>query len=281
MTWTGTDGSVWDLLNGTRGIRLLTGGTRGLGMPPIRRHTTRSLAVNGSRWRGKTIDERSVFWPIMIYSDEGARQWFDSDSAWWRSLHPDRVGTWEVQTPVSGRRILSCRFVDDSDYSSDEDPAAKGLEVHGVRLVAEQPLWVGQTVLATWGQGEQRAFFPGPPFWIGSSHTISNAKISNPGDEPGFVIWQVIGPATSATLGTAGRTISVPFAVPDGQTLTVDTSPWAMSAIDSQGVDKTGLLGQSSFAPVPPGEQIPLTLQLSGAGKVAASLVPLHHRAWG
>lgn len=281
MTWTGADGRVWDLLRGTDGVVLLESGIRGLAMPEIRRHTSSSPSLAGTRWRGWRVEEREVFWPVLVWSEDSTRDWLQRDSAWWGSLHPERLGVWEVTTARAGRRRLSLRFTGDGEHSFPVDPARLGEAVYGVRLVAEQPLWEGDDTLSSWSLSEQAAFFPGPPFWIGSAYTLATATLTNPGDVPAYAVWTVQGPFTSARVGMPGATVSVPFGLPDGAALTIDTRPHVMSAVDSSGADRTRDLGAAAFAPVPAGYRMPLDLALGGqGGRITASLTPLFLRAW-
>ena len=62
MTWTGGDGSSWDLTRRSDGVWLMPG-FRGLRMPPLDRFVSDSPSVDGSRWRGNRVLEREVFWP--------------------------------------------------------------------------------------------------------------------------------------------------------------------------------------------------------------------------
>ena len=281
MTWVGWDGTLWDLLRGTEGVVLLEKGVRGLAMPPIGRHTQESPALAGSRHTGWRAVEREVFWPVYVWSEDSSREWFDRDAAWWATMHPDQVGEWAVTTSRSGTRRLRLRYVDDSEHSFDHDPARVGEAIYGVRLVAEQPFWEGETALSSWSLSEQASFFPGPPFWIGSAYTLATATIRNPGDVPAWPVWTVHGPFTSARVGTAGATITVPFGLQDGASLTIDTRPAVMRAVDSSGVDRTRELGAAAFAPVPPGVRVPLDLDLGGeGGRITAQLAPLYLRAW-
>ena len=45
-------------------------------------------------------------------------------------------------------------------------------------------------------------------------------------------------------------------------------------------VDKTADLGEADFAPIPAGQQVPLSLTLNGEGTVEALLPTLYRRPW-
>lgn len=281
MTWTGWEGSEFDLLDPTvSGVMLVEDGIRGLNMPKFTRYTSNAAGIAGSRWRGFGTEEREVFWPAFVWSERGTVEWMRVDSRWWKTMRPDEVGTWQITTSDSIRR-LRLRFSDDGDHSYVRDPTKSGWCLYGVRLVAEQPYWEGDPILLSWEKRTERPFLPGPPFWVSGTVSLASAVMQNPGDVDAYPIWVLQGPFTAAQVGFDGATITVPFPVAAGNSLTIDTRPDQQTAIDAAGVDRTGDLGASSFAPIPAGGGKALTLSLSGAGSVSASLTPLYYRAWG
>lgn len=279
MSWTAWNGTTWDL-RGSDGVVLMRDGVRGLAFPPVEHYRTESPAVAGSRWRGWRASNREVFWAVLVFSDASSDDWVRRDSKWWASMHPEHPGVWEITTSAGTRR-LRCRFLSDGDHSYEYDPTRLGEAYYGVRLIADQPYWeADQIVSPEWGQTTEREFFPGPPFWVGAGQSLSTATISNPGDVPAYPVWTLTGPITTATVGVGTRTVSVPFTIPDGMTLTIDSRPESRSAVDSTGADRTSQLGSSSFAAIPPGEKVSLSLARSGTGTVQARLTPLYFRAW-
>lgn len=285
MTWTGWDGSVWDLL-GSAGL-CLTPGVRGLNMPPVDRFTSTSPALAGSRWRGHRTLEREVFWPLLLWSDAGSVDWLDFDRAFWATMRPDKAGTWTVSDPQGLSRSLRVRYSDDSDHASDMDPSKFGWSVYGLRLVAEQPFWEGDPVTRTWNNDSFVPFFggvaggKGPSFYISSGSTLVSAEVSNPGDVDAYPVYTVTGPVDSASVGYAGNTVSL-GAIPAGQQRIIDTRPDRLTVTDANGVDKwSELTGDPQFdAPIPPGESVPLSLSMVGTGTVSLTLTPLYYRAW-
>lgn len=282
-TWTGWDGSVWDLSGLDSGVSL-GAGVRGLTMPPVQRFTSDSPGVHGSRWRGSRTQEREVFWPLRVFHAAGSQEWLDYDAAFWRTMHPDQTGVWTVTQPNGVARSLTLRCVDDGQQSFDTDPALLGWARYGVTLVAEQPYWEGEPVVRSWKLTDPVPFLGprgfGPPFYISQGSTLSNASIDNAGDIDAWPVWTIYGPTDSVTVGVNGRTVSVPFAIPSGAVITIDTRPTAQTALDGAGVEFTAQLGSFDFAPVPAGQAVPLSLAMVGNGYVEASLTPLHLRAW-
>ena len=306
VPWTGIASMTWasDYLRGSvdlldpasDGLMLVQDGVRGLSMPPIQRWSSVSPALDGSRWRGHRVQEREVFWPLLVWSDAGTDAWLERDSLLWRMLRPDETGTWTVATPRDGFRSLRCRFVDDGDHSFGRDPLRSGWTVYGIRLVAEQPYWEGEKQIVTWDNEPAEPFLPGPPFTISGSNPMDEAVLDNYGDVAAWPVWTVQGPCSSAEVGVGNRKITIPFEIGDDETLVIDTRPDAQTAIIEretfittpegwfeqvvEEVDRTADLGAVEFAPVPAGEAVELSLTSNG-GWVRAELTPLFFRAWG
>lgn len=283
MSWTGPDGSVWELSDWTISGLRLGSDVRGMGMPSSSRFSSVSPAVAGSMFRGSRVLEREVFWPLHVLADPG-QAWVDRDGAFWRTMRPDAAGSWAVTGPDGSTRTLACRWVSTEDAFS-IDPTLMGWAAYGVYLVAdEDPFWSGAPVVRTFAPGEPVDFLDpagSPPFHISPGNLLTSASIDNPGDVEGFPIWRVDGPVTDVTVGVQGRVIEVPIAVAGGESLTIDTRPTAQTAIRSDGTDVTAQLGAVDFAPVPPGAVVPLTLSMTGTGSVTATLVPRYYRAFG
>lgn len=290
MTWTGWDGSVWNLTSAAEGAVMLPG-LRGLSMPPIVHYSSVYASVPGARWRGHTVDAREVFWPIQLYHDAGSQGWVDRDRAFWKTLRPEKTGTWTVKLPSGAERHLDCRFSNDGDHTISHDPVLQGWSNYGITLTAEEPFWRGAPLTREWNSGGSLPFLPaatGENYTISPSATLDSSAMPNPGDVDAYPVWEVHGPTTSAQVGVAGRNITIPFAVEAGQVLVIDTAPTQQSAIlytlsgasRINPVDKTSQLGIANFVPVPADSVTTTTLSLSGAGKVSLILTPLFLRAW-
>lgn len=301
MTWTGWDGSLWDLTDpATSGVSMQAG-VRGLLAPSFRRHTTASPAVAGTRQRGYSTEERTVFWPVKVFQDNGSQAWIDHDAALWRTLTPGRTGVWTVRQPSGASRSLRCRFVEVQD-GLDIDPSLMGWVVYGIGLVAEQPYWTGELVSRRFVPSDPLPFFPGPPFTISEGSLRASATIDNSGDEPAYLTWWLNGP-TTGTFGVGTRIVDVPFEVAEGRTLVLDSSPTARSALEidtppaslsdaerlawvatrlrTAATDRTKDLGATSkWGAVPAGTAVPLSVDAVGAGEIRALLTPQFHRAW-
>jgi hypothetical protein len=284
ITWTGYDGSIWDLTDyGNSGV-LLGQGVRGLAMPPVNRYATQSPALPGSLWRGFRTLERDVFWPLTVFSDVSSQAWLDYDRAFWATMRPDQIGTWTVTQPSGQSRSLLLRYSDDGKHVFDVDPALLGWTAYGVTLIAEQPYWMGAPITRTWMNDTPTPFFGptgvAPSFYISSSSVISSATMPNPGDVDAYPVWTITGPSTYVKVGVGTKVIEYTATIPAGQTITIDTRPDQLSITDQAGGNQVAGLGSVQFASIPTGTSVTLSLQLTGAGSVSASLTPLYHRAW-
>ena len=136
--------------------------------------------------------------------------------------------------------------------------------------------------------GTQQPFFgatEAPAFTISPSNTLADAKITNPGDVESWVTWMVYGPVTTATVGINGQNITIPFTIPDGEVLQIDSSPSGQIALQGPvggplTVDRTPDLGDINFAPLPAREESAMSLSMTGTGSVVATFTPLYYRAW-
>lgn len=281
-TWTGWDGSVWDLSDRASGVLLARGGTRGLSMPPVRRYASAGPAVAGSRYRGNIAEEREVFWPLHVLSSPG-EAFASLERDFWRTMHPDRQGTWTITAPDGSSRYLRLRFVDDGAHAFDVLPVKFGRATYGITLVAEQPFWEGAPTVRRFEPGAAVPFYSptGAYIFALSPDTVTaNADIDNPGDVDSWPTYLIEGPTTTVSVGVDGRLVEVPFALLAGETLTIDTDPTAQTAIDQDGVERTSDLGAADFAPVPPGSSVPLDVDIVGTGSVTVTLPSLFYRAW-
>lgn len=281
MSWTGWDGSEWDLTNPKSGVFLTGKGVEGLGMPSHQAWIGESPATHGQYYRGHVVEARPVFWPVYLFSGKGTAEWLELDRAFWRSLQPGKHGTWSVSTPTGGTRSLSCRFVDDGRHTVDRDPMVRGWASYGVSLIADSPFWVGLPVRRTWAQSDAVSFYGAgaPVFNISSGSQLASAKITNEGDLEAWPVWTIKGPVTSVTVGVDGATVQWNVALTADDTLVIDTDPTVQCAW-LNGVDVTSQLGTANFAPIPAGEELPLSLTMAGTGSVEAAITPRYYRAW-
>ncbi len=281
-TWTGWDGSVWNLSSdsGSTGV-VLRPGVRGRNMPPITHHESESEARAGSRWRSSRTNKREVFWPISVFKDTNSQEWIEYARAFWRTMHPEKPGLWTVTQPDGTTRSLVCRFVDDGQHADDWAPGVFGWAQYGITLQAEDPYWSGTPITRSWRTGVDALPFigeyGGPPFQISAAQTIASASIPNPGDVDAFVTWTLEGPIDAgATVGAGGNLVGYTGSLAGGDVLVINTRD--MSA-RLNGVRVSQNLSPRDFAPIPAGGEVELSITAGGTGKITATLTPKYFRA--
>lgn len=286
MRWTGWNGATFSLTGRASNVRAMVG-VRGLSMPPATLWRTSGPTVHGGSVSGSRWTERTVFWPVEIWSDAGSDHWLERDRAFWETMRPDAPGMWEVITQDGSSRSMMCRYVDDGDHAYDFSPMAIGWYKYGITLLAEDPFWRSAPVSASWSTSAGVDFIDpagSPPFHISDSRTIGSAQVTNLGDVEAWPTWTVAAdPAgsglTGVSVGLGGQLVGFSGTVPAGKSLVIRSDPADQRAL-LDGSDVTHLLTTFDFAPIPPGEDVDLTLAMVGSGTVTAAFVPRHLRAW-
>jgi hypothetical protein len=291
ITWTGIDGSVWDLTSGTKGVRL-SRGYSGLHLPAFTQQVSKAARVPGQRYLGTVYEARSIPLPVTVYGGVGDA-WRSIDAAWWASLSPEIPGALAVTTTSAGTRSLSCRLGSAADPATDIHPGTRGVGTYALTLEADQPFWAGPDVvqnyaMPTTSQPYYGVSGSGPPFYISPANTLTDATISNPGDRPAYTRWTVTGPGT-ATFAIAGHQTTLPT-LQAGQVVSIDTNPLNPNAVrDISGggsVNWWPQMGAHDFwVPVPAyasGVSIPMGMTggVVGQSSIQVSLTPLYSRAW-
>ena len=276
--WTGFDGSEW-VLSDWQQMPCLRPGVTGLHMPRMNVFESSTPLVPGVELTGYSIEKRPVYWPL-VFRASSISEWAATYSGFFDSIHPVESGTWTVGSGADARKLRLTGDFSDS-YAWDRDPFTTGFAQIGVELVAARPLWEGEPIEQEFTAGAGTPFIDptAPPFNISDARSFSNATISNPGNEPAYLKWTLIGPFPSVSVGVGGAVISVPFTLNTGDVLEIDTDPAGQYAT-LNGVDKTRDLGFQLFAPVPARGESPLVITSSGTGTVKASLTPLYWRAF-
>lgn len=292
LTWTGPDGSVWDLTDPAGGVVLVRDGVEGLHFPRIKKHKSRSRAFPGHRLRGWQTETRDVFWKVYVWAD-GTNAWLDRIDQFFATIHPKKEGVWTVRVGNRSPRTLRLTGVFDEPHSYDRDPTLRGWQVYSIALEAAQPYWEGETVRrGPWSTPQPVDFFPedgAPEFGISSAANFATAAVPNAGDVEAYGIWWVRDALTDIELGVGGALIRPPGGLSDGQMLRIDTDPRNPTAQlgaavddtdDFVGDDVTRALGLQDYARISPGESVPLHVSANGTGSVMFDLTPLHFRAF-
>lgn len=224
------------------------------------------------------------------------------DRAFWNSLDTDLEGTWTAHLPNAERRTLGLKLVGaDDDWAHDH--IQRGWAQYGINLLADRPYWMGEKVAKSWAQGDMRNYYItaedrityGYPddaiYYLSPGGALGSAAFTNDGDVPSFPVWTAIGPTTAVSFGVGGSDIIVPFEIPAGYAVQLDTDPvdgqvlwygeWdtATKSILSPEDRTTELSPASAFVPIPRGQDRPLTIQMTGTGTVIAEVQNRYRRA--
>lgn len=283
--WEGWDGSNWSLSDEQSGLVMMRG-ARGFGGITIENHRDEHASLAGSRWRDFRALNREFFLPLHVYSDGSSDDWVKHNRAFLRTMRAGKQGWIHIIHPDGHHRRIQARYDKGLEEAFEMDPAFYGWATYGIYLTAEQPYWErANPVRGIWRAPDPRYFFGGgseptdaPPFGISEEQNVTTATITNPGDVEAWPTWIYRGPATSATVGVDGRTVDIPIALLEGESITINMDPQVQAALRENGNDVTSQLGSFEFAPIPEGASVPLDIQLIGAGggSIEILLTPLY-----
>lgn len=273
----GGDGSTWDLYHGP--VRLLAGAS-GFGPTDPEHWWKTSPSLDGSRWQGMRIPHKEMMLPLYIHT-AGSIQWGNTSAAFFEAVDPSRECFLIVARPDGTQRQIPIRLESGGDVSYDVDPLLLRYGAYALSFVAADPFWQGPQVSTTFDVSTPTPLFPGPPFGIASSRSISSGAITNPGDFAAWPTWEVQGPATGFTLGIGLDVVTLVTNLTSTQQAIIDMR--ANTIRRSDGTDLWTSAPQADFAQIPAGVNVPLSMSISGAGagtSITCSLIPLHRMAW-
>lgn len=299
MTWTGWDGSTWELWCQQQ-QSLVTGVAlgpriRGLHFADVDMWTSESPNVDGGAYQGYRVKPREVFLSLRVFKHTNSQEWLDHDRRFWRTMLPvipgvRGPGRLTVTQPNGAKRWIELYPRHSGDHEYARDPSLFGWCSYGQYLTALNPFWLSEPSPArTFTDVAQGGFHggstdgSGPPFVIADAAVTGAAVIDNPGDDYAWPVWTIRGPFTAAKVGVPGQQTEITMTVPAGRSLTINSDPMAQTVTDELGapVMPTSLAG-APFAPIPPGQNVPLVAEITttGGGNISAWLQPRHHRAW-
>lgn len=301
VVWQGIDGSLWSLHDPFSPVRLQS--LAGLGLPSFTQQFATTGARDGRRYEGTTYNENTVTMTVVVGDDyvpkgmTGRRRgdaWRQLDAEWQGTFSPEDTGALIIGSG-SGVRGLRLRL-DEPTPASPRNAADLGKAVYTYDLTADdQPWWEGTAVTREfkWGVSTAEPFFGYPGgtklLYISRASRTDAASITNPGDRPAWPRWWARGPFAGVSLGIAGRTVTLPFALALGETVYIDSL--AQTITDAAGVSLWPRMGfiDPTFAPIPaatrgkPAEPVPLVVDISepkAGAAVGVSLIPLYERPW-
>lgn len=279
LTLVGTDGTSWDLADGP--VYALAG-TSGLGAPDADHWWREAAAFDGSSHLGVRVPQREVTLPVQVQVQD-ALEWARIDRALWKGLDPRGECRLIVTTPEATSRYLPLRYVNGGNVDLEIDPYIMGESVYPLAFTAGDPYWLGAEVSVLYVAINDAALFPGPPFNINPSNTISHSTVANPGDEPAWPRWDITGPYTAATVGVGGSVVTLSTPILAGESRTIDMDPRRRTVTTGTGADAWLEVTEATFAPIPPGDAVDLDLDLTGSGtgtSVELTFDPRYRRAW-
>ena len=297
ILWTGWDGVTWELWcrrphTARTGIALGRG-LRGLDFPDVEAWAQESPALDGAAYAGYRVKSREVFLNLRVFARTSSQDWIDWDRKFARSFLPAQPGVrgpgrLTVVGPNGDARHLECYPYHDGSHQFEVDPSRRGWAAYGRTLLAHRPFWTpGPMPTRTFEAGGQVGFFggvvgrAGAPFVIGGGATLGSATIDNPGDEPAWPVWRLVGPFTQVRIGTPQQMTEITVDVAAGEWLQVDTDPLAQSVTDHNGQARyPSAVAGAPFAAIPPGQHVPLVAEMVGDGRIEVTIAPLYHRAW-
>jgi hypothetical protein len=280
IQWTGTDGSEWDLRRGP--VRTTSAGIKGLSMPDVQDQVKTTALRDGQRLSGWRLKPREVWLPLR-FKDDAERDVEGLQRQFWRSMAIGDLGTLTVTDGAGSARSIGLRFQDDGGLSYKIDPYIL-TDAIGVSMIADQPWWEGpaQTFDYSLGDVVPVDFFGAgagaPDFYIMARSGSSAQSITNLGDQPAWPTVTLVGDFLSFRLGVGGHYVGGPIVVGGSDTLLVETDP--LRQLVFLNADKvTRQLTEIDFAPIPKGASVPLSLDVTGTGRVTVSIKPRYARA--
>lgn len=284
----GVDGSRWDLRRDD--VRLTDSGIEGLGRMEIAAFVLEHAFVDGQEfagWRGKA---RSVFLPLLVgVSTTNHLAWQLLDRRLHAAVHPGKYNRLIVTAADNQVRELRMRFERDTAAALTVDPSLEAWDLAGFRFTADDPWWYGQEESWTFSHGAPQSFYGptgfGPPFYLAPSTFTGEEVVSNHGDDDAWPVWEQDGPYDAFHFEVGGRVVSSAEAIPEGFTFVLDTHPTVQAAyLIDQATGARELVDEYledyDFARIPAGEQVPITVLVSGTGDTRLRIRPRYFKAW-
>lgn len=273
--WHGADGTTWDLNAWECGVYMQAGVT-GLGHPAVDRWVDTSPVLPGNLFRGTRAQAKAVQWPVVITTCTCDGSWRDLARRWWKSWSTDAAGTWEV-IDSSGRSVfLDLRLNPSGDFALDIDPGLQPWIPWMVDAVADFPYWRGEPIPESWGgPGDPEPFFDPTtgmlPLRIMLANQFATASLTNPGDVDTTVKFTAEGPLDAFSIKVGDGEYAGP-AVADGDSIVMDS----VQAVRNGTEEVSGLFTEFDPRPLPPGQDVPVTIITAGTGRISAEFTPLY-----
>jgi hypothetical protein len=297
VTWTGANGTVWDLTAWDSPVQVTTMDLPST--PAFSQQFASSPARDGRRYEGTTWQQADCVLTLIVgdvvppagqpHRRRGT-EWRKLDKQFRLSMSPSEPGKLTITDRTSATsRHLHLRLDKPLAIPGNEDPAIGGVATYSAIMTADDsPWWEGEVVPATFAAGSQQGpFFGGPNnttlLYISQTDQLANATITNPGDREAWPVWWARGPFLTAEVGIGDEKVILPFSRGPNQTVHVDS--YNQTITDENGDSLWDLMGFTDpvFAAIHPGETVPLHTTLTGSDNrsaIGVSLTPLYEGPW-
>lgn len=293
VTYTGTDGSVWNLRRiaaDGASVFLTNGGLQGLRSAEYDFYTRQGALTPGQVLTGSRARERKVYLPLLVGVNLDPFAFLELSDRWNNANTVGEYGVLRVTRPDGQWREISIRFNDDGGASLGDDPVEEGSELVGFTYYADDPFWYGDVIPFHFAPDGGANFFNldagtgATPFIISPSFTFATATVTNPGDVPAWAHYTFNGPIDSWSVQLGGGMVGS-YAVPAGSRLDVYTDPLQQVAILTDNetgatLDVTPELDNIDWRPVPRRGETPLVLNIQGSGSLDVELRPRFNRGY-
>lgn len=278
LVWVGTDGIGWDLASGPV---FALAGTSGLGAPDVEHWWKETGGFDGAFHQGMRTPPRDVHMPVEV-NEGSSERWDATDTEFWEGLDPRGEGKLYAIRPDASSRHLVLRYVSGGDEELDIDPMLMGQSVYPLVMKAGDPFWRGPLITTRFQASNGATFFPGPPFSLEVGNVVTSGTVTNPGEFPAWGKWVLNGPVTAATVGVGSSVITFNDTLLAGEQRIVDMDPRRRSIVDEDGNDAWLEADPITFAAIPNGVDVPLNLDITGAGagtSIELQFYPRYRRA--
>lgn len=235
-------------------------------MPPVEFVTDKNIGTPGETVRhvrhGARPHRMTVYLDRMCDGSLAQLQQLTRDLVY--AMDPTRGFGYIRTTRADGQqRDLKCMYASGLELPEKfGSTSTTRLQKATITFIAHDPYWTGTSpqVLA-YQAAEGQNFFPFFPFHLSTSQIVTTAFIPNPGTQPSWPIWKIMGPGGTIILQNTDTGQWLNFAnngglvLPAGEAVNVDTSFGVKSVTrESDGANLFSYLTNDSVLwPIPPG----------------------------
>jgi hypothetical protein len=281
FSWRGVDGSIHDLTHGP--LRLTAQALEVLMSLTVEGSVDELAYVDGQTLSGTKA--AATEFPLQVATaipQETVQAWTAIDAAWKRSIRAGKYGQLLAAGPGGDVRALTARMKSEKPGLDHDQSELRRTNLIYV-MVADDPWWYGETKSTVFGAHQAPPSFYGPrgfgpPFYLAAGSVAGAASVSNPGDEDAWPVWTFYGPTPRFSAVVDGERLAGDFAIRSGDYVTIDTHPTRQAAITADGTDVTDRLSSFGYAPVPPGDRVPVQVLTYGQGMTRLDLTPRYER---